>query len=61
MFSSAIRLLPAEEFFWLTNPYVELAIIIVVANVEGPVSRRSISVFEGTSGHWLEARQVWLF
>jgi hypothetical protein len=32
-----IRLLPADELFWLTNAYVELAIIIVLAYGEGPV------------------------
>jgi hypothetical protein len=30
-------LLLAEVFFWLTNAYVELAIIIVLAYEEGPV------------------------
>jgi len=30
-------LLPVEEFFWLTNAYVELAIVIVLAYEEGLV------------------------
>jgi hypothetical protein len=30
-------LLPAEEFFWLTNAYVALAIVIVLAYEEGLV------------------------
>jgi len=30
-------LLPAEEFFWLTNAYVKLAIVIVLAYEEGLV------------------------
>jgi hypothetical protein len=33
----AQSIVTAEEFFWLTNAYVELAIVIVLAYEEGSV------------------------
>ena len=35
-----IRSLPAEEFFWLTNVYVELAIVMVAYAAANPAHQR---------------------
>ena len=37
------RLLPAEEFFWLTNAYVGLAIVIVLGYEQGLVWVHALS------------------
>jgi hypothetical protein len=47
--SCAVRILPAEEFFWLTNAYAEPAIIVVLAYEEGGF---------GSSAVWCPERNV---